>query len=161
LIALRAIMETPVAELSQEAVLQRQMILAAVRDYQPSIDAGFKARDKLVASTVLGSNAAETKALAPLYDAWEKSSVERQRLLAQRAVGRWQGAGDSPPFRTTAELQQALAADEALLEFHNMSGNIYGFMLTKTDAKIWQLPDARKLRAGLADFLKAIGNYGS
>jgi hypothetical protein len=42
-----------------------------------------------------------------------------------------------------------------------VGGNLYGFSLTAKDARIWQLPDARRLRTGLGDFLKAIGNYSA
>jgi len=161
LLALRAILESPVADLSQEALLQRQLILANARDYQTLIDAGQKIHDQLLAGPILASTPADTKALSPLYDAWERNAIERQRLLTQIAVRRLPSACEFPPFRTTAELQQALGAGEALVEFHTAAGNMYGFLLTQTDARIWQLPDARRLRAGLAEFLKAIGNYGA
>ena len=161
LLALRAILESPVAELSQEALLQRQLILATVRDYQSLIDAGQKIHDQLVVGPILASTSADTKALSPLYEAWERNAIERQRLLTQIAVRRLPSAYEFPPFRTTAELQQALGAGEALVEFHTAAGNMYGFLLTQTDTRIWKLPDARRLRAGLADFLKAIGNYGA
>jgi hypothetical protein len=161
LLALRAILESAPAELSREAVMQRQQLLTAFSGYQPLVDAGQKLRDQLLAGPILASNASETKALGTLYDAWGKTVVERQQMLAQMAVRRIATSCEFPPLRTTPELQQALSPGEALIEFHSAAGNLYGFLLTKNDARIWQLPDARKLRAGLADFLKEIGNYGA
>jgi hypothetical protein len=161
LLALRAILESPPTELSRQAVTQRQQLLAAFSGYQPLVDAGQKLHDQLLAGPILASSPAETKTLGALYDAWGKTVVERQQLLAQMAVRRLATSCEFPPLRTTAELQQALAPGEALVEFHNAVGNLYGFLLTKNDARIWQLPDARKLRTGLADFLKEIGNYGA
>ncbi len=161
LLALRAILESPVADLSQEAVLQRQHILTSFSNYQALMDAGQKIRDQLLVSPILATNPTEIKTLSPLYDAWERNAVERQHLLTKIAVRRLPSACEFPPYLTTAELQQSLASGESLVEFHAAAGNLYGFLLTKTDARIWQLPDARRLRAGLADFLKAMGNYGA
>jgi hypothetical protein len=161
LLALRAILESPVTSLSQEAILQRQQILGKFPEYQALSDAGLKARDQLRASPILPNNPAETKALGALYDAWENSAIKRQQMLTQIAARRIASAFEFPPFRTTAELQQALGQGESLVAFHNVDGNLYGFALTTTDARLWQLPDARRLRAGLADSLKAIGNYGA
>jgi len=161
LLALRAILESPVADLSPEAVLERQRILASFADYQTLVDAGQKIREQLMAGPILASNPTETKALGGLYDAWERNSIERQRLLTQFAVRRLPTACEFPLFQTTAELQKALGPGESLVEFHSAAGNLYGFVLTSTDARIWQLPESRRLRAGLGDFLKALGNYSA
>ena len=161
LLALRAILETPVAELSQEAVLQRQNILAKFPEYQTLSDAGLKIRDQLAASPVFGANAAETKSLGALFDAWDRNAVARQRGLMQLAARRLPSACEFPPLRTVAELQQSLGPSEALVEFYSAAGNLYGFLLTKTDSHMWQLPESRNLRTGLADFLKGIGNFNA
>lgn len=161
LLALRAILESPVASLSQEAILQRQQILGKFPEYQTLTDAGIKTRDQLVASPILPSGPAETKVLGQLYDAWHESAIKRQQMLTQFAPRRMASAFEFPPLRTTAELQQSLGAGEALVAFHNVGGNLFGFVLTGKDARMWQLPDARRLRAGLADSLKAIGNYSA
>jgi hypothetical protein len=161
LLALRAILESPLADLSQEAILQRQQLLGRFPEYQTLCDSGVKARDQLLASPILPSNPAEAKTLDPLYDAWEQSAIKRQHMLTQIAVRRLPSACEFPPFRTTAELQQSLGQGESLVVFHSVGGNLYGFLLTSKDARLWQLPDARRLRAGLAEFLKAIGNYGA
>jgi hypothetical protein len=161
LLALRAVLEKPVHELTQQAVLERQRILGAFGDYQTLVDAGLKIHDQLLTTSILATTATDTKSLKVLYDAWERNAADRQRLLAQIAVRRLPSSCEFPPLRTTTELQQSLGAGESLIEFHSAAGNLYGFVLTKTDARIWQLPEARKLRAGLADFLKAIGNYGA
>ena len=130
LLALRAILESPVADLSQEAVLQRQRILASFPDYQTLADAGQKIREQLIAGPILASSPAETKTLGALYDAWERNAIDRQRLLIQIAVRRLPSACEFPPFRTTAELQKSLGQGESLIEFHSAAGNLYGFVLT-------------------------------
>lgn len=161
LLSLRAILESPLTDLSQEAILQRQRILASFPQYQALLDASQKLRDQLLASPILASNATEIKAVGPLYDAWERSAKERQQLLTQMAVRRLPSASEFPPFRKTAELQQSLGKGETLVEFHSAANNLYGFLVTKTEARIWQLPEARQMRAGLGGFLKALGNFGA
>lgn len=161
LLALRAILESPLSELSSEAVLQRQKILATFSDYQTLLDAGQKIHDQLAASPIIATNAGETKTLGPLYDAWQRNVFDRQGLLIQLAVRRLPTACEFPPFQTTADLQKALAPGETLVEFQTAAGNLYGFVLTSTEARIWQLPDAKRLRNGLGGFLKALGNYGA
>ncbi|MCC7476037.1 MAG: hypothetical protein IT425_11630 [Pirellulales bacterium] len=161
LLALRGILETPLAELSQEAVLQRQRILATFAVYQTLVDEGQKLHDQLQAGPVLASDSAETRTTAPLYEAWQKNAVARQQLLAQMAVRRLPTSCEFPPLQTTAELQTALGEGEQLIVFHNVAGNVYGFVVNANEVRIWQLPDARRLRAGLGDFLKAIGNFSA
>ncbi len=63
-------------------------------------------------------------------------------------------------MRTAPELQKTLSDGEALVVFHAVGENFYGFLVTKSTVNIWQLPDARRLRTGLGNFLRALGNYG-
>jgi len=161
LLALRAILESPVTELSQEAVLQRQRIQAAYPEYQTLVDAGQKIRDQLAAGPVLPTNPEETKLLGGLYDAWNRNSVDKQHSLMQMSVRRLPTACEFPPHRSVAELQQSLAAGETIVAFHAAAGNLYGFLVTNSDVRIWQPPEAKQMRAGLSGFLKALGNYGA
>lgn len=161
LLALRAILESPVADLSQEAVLQRQRIQGSFPEYQTLVDAGQKVREQLLAGPILATNPDEAKALGALYDAWNRNTVDRQHALIQMAVRRLATACEFPPRRTVAELQQSLGAGETMVVFHSAAGNLYGFLVTSAEVRIWQLPEAKFMRAGLAGFLKAIGNYGA
>lgn len=161
LLALRAILETPVAELSSEALLERQKILATFANYQTLADAAQKVHDQLASSPIMPSTAAETKSLGQLFDTWGRNVVDRQGMLIQLAVRRLPTASEFPPFQSTADLQKSLAPGEALVEFQTAAGNLYGFVLTSTETRIWQLPESRKLRNGLSGFLKALGNYGA
>jgi hypothetical protein len=65
-----------------------------------------------------------------------------------------------PPLRTTAELQKALAPGEALIIFHEAGGNLFGFLLSKTDAHVWQLANDKQVERTVTDVLKALGNFG-
>lgn len=161
LLALRTILETPVADLSQEAVLGRQRLLATATNYQSLLDAGARFRDQLLNSSILPTNSSEAKSLDDIYDGWNRNVQDRERSLMQLAIHRVPTSNEFPPLGTTADLQKSLSPGETLIEFHSAAGNLYGFVVTATDARIWQLPESRRLRAGLGDLLKAIGNYSA
>ncbi len=63
-------------------------------------------------------------------------------------------------MRTPDELKKSLDTGEVLVVFHNVGENMYGFSVTKSNVNIWQPPDPRRLRTGLGNFLRALGNYG-
>jgi hypothetical protein len=160
LLALRTILEAPDANLSKSALLERQQLLASMPAYPALAQAGLRIYDQLRNGPVIASGVEETKALAVLFGDWAKNVNQRQQLLAQVAVRRVPSSMEFPPQRTAAELQAALGPGETLLVFHTAADNLYGFVVTKGEARIWQLTDARRLRSGLSLFLQAIGNFG-
>ncbi len=146
LIALRTILEAPQNELSREAMLQRQQLLAMFPAYRQLSEAGVPMVDALRAGPVVGSDAAENKKLDAQFDAWGKNTDQRQQLLLQLAPRRAPSAIDFPPLRTTTELQQALDEGEALVVFHSAAGNLYGFLVTRNGTHLWEYGDVRQLR---------------
>jgi len=159
--ALRSILEAPQAELSREGMLQRQQIFATFPAYRQLAEVSQRTYDQLRAGPILASNPAETKSLAALYGNWEKNATQRQQLLAQLAVRRMPTPLEFPPLRTVPELQKSLSQGEALVIFHSAAGGLYGFLVTNTDAAIWQLRDPRRLRADISNLLQEMGNYGA
>jgi hypothetical protein len=160
LLALRAILEAPQNELSRDAMLQRQQLLAMFPAYRQLAEASVPTYDALRAGPVLGSDATETKKLDAQYDVWGKNATQRQQMLMQLAPRRVPSAIEFPPLHATAELQQSLDEGEALVLFHGAAGKLYGFLVTRTGTHLWEFGDLRQLRAGVADFLRALGNYG-
>jgi hypothetical protein len=45
--------------------------------------------------------------------------------------------------------------------FHAAGGELYGFVVSQSGVHLWQFGDIRRLRSGVADFLRALGNYGA
>jgi hypothetical protein len=161
LIALRAILESPAAGLTPDALTQRQQILGSFPNYKKLADASRQLQLQLLATSVLAPTAAGAKSLNPLYDQWDRNATERQRLLAQMAVRRLPSSLEFPPMRSATDLQKSLADGEGLVVFHSVGQNMYGFFVTKGSINAWQTYDARRLRTGLGNFLHAIGNYGA
>jgi hypothetical protein len=161
LLALRAILESPEADLSREAQNQRQQILATLTDYRNLSQTDQKIVSQLRGSPIIAANAAESKPLVALYDQWDRNANQRQHLLAQLAVRRIPSSMEFPPYRPGTELQKSLGDGEALVEFHTVGDNLFGFVVTRSNMNLWKLPDLRHMRAGLSGFLKALGNYSS
>ncbi len=161
LLELRALLESPEADLSRDELLQRQQVLAVVPQYRKLTQVGQQIYNQLRAGALLSTNATDAKPLTALYDQWERNAEQRQNILARLAVHRLPSPTEFPPLRTTPELQQTLDDGEALIEFHNVGENVYGLLVTKSNINIWQLPDSRRLRAGLGGFLRALGNYSA
>jgi hypothetical protein len=160
-VALRAILEAPAAELSREGVLQRQQILASFPAYRTLADAGQRLADQLRAGPVLPGDPANSKSLSALYDDLGKNATERQLLLAQLAVRRLPTSLEYPPLFAAEPVQQSLRKGEALVVFHSAAGSLYGFLVTQNDSHIWQVRDAIRLRNGISEFLRALGNFGA
>jgi hypothetical protein len=161
LLALQTILEAPERDLSRDAVLQRQQLLALFPEYRQLSEAGAKMMDVLRAGPVLASGNDESKSLAAQYDAWGKNFTRRHQLVMQLAPRRLAASLEFPPQRTASELQQTLAEGEALVVFHAAGGSLYGFLLTSTDIHLWQLADGQKLRGGVGELLRALGNFGA
>ncbi len=161
LLALRTILESPEADLSRNALLQRQQIFATFPEYRALAQAGQQIYTQLRAGPVLAAAPADAKPLTALYEQWGRNANQRQEMLAQLVVRRLPSAMEFPPMRTTPELQKSLVDGEALVVFHSVGENLYGFLVTKANVNIWQLPNSRRVRTGVGNFLHALGNYGA
>ena len=161
LLALRTILEAPQNELSREAMLQRQQLLATFPAYRQLAEAGVPMDDALRAGPVLGSRrGGDQKAGRPV-----RCVGKKRRPAAATYSCNWHRGGcrRQSNFRRCVRppsLQQSLDEGEALVVFHSAAGNLYGFLVTANGTHLWEYGDVRQLRSGVADFLKALGNYG-
>ena len=161
LLALRTILEAPESSLSRTALLERQQFLVSFPAYRELTEAGAAMQEALRTSSVVAQSPEEVKPLSAQYDAWAANTTQRQQLLMQLAPRRLPSSLEFPPLRTTAELQQSLAEGEALVEFHAVGNVLHGFLVTRTGVHSWQIGDLRRLRSGIAEFLRAQGNYSA
>jgi hypothetical protein len=160
LLALRTILEAPEGTLSRAALLERQQFLVSFPAYRELAEAGAAMEQALRASSIVAQDPDDTKPLAAQFDAWAANAAERQRLLMQLAPRRLPSSIEFPPLRTTAELQKSLDEGEALVEFHAVGEDLHGFLVTRTGVHAWVVGDVRRLRSGIGEFLRALGNYG-
>jgi CHAT domain len=160
LAALRTVLEAPQAQLSRDALLQRQQILTSFPAYRALSDAGQRIYEKLRGGSILPTGPADAKPIGALYSAWQTNVRERERLLAQLTPRRIPSLIEFPPLRTVPQLQQTLVEGDAMVVFHAAAGGLYGFLVTQHDIHLWQIGDLQQLRSGLGEFLRSLGNYG-
>jgi hypothetical protein len=158
--ALQSILEAPDGELSRDGLMQRQQLQAMFPAYKALADVGRAAFEQLRAGPLIPANPAESKAIGALFDQWGANVQQRQILLSQFAVRRLATAIQFPPLYTAQELQKSLPPGEALVVFHSVAGTLYGFLITNTDAVLWQLRDTRRLRTDISGLLQELGNFG-
>jgi hypothetical protein len=159
LLALRTILEAPESMLSRIALLERQHFLVSFPAYRELAEAGAAMQEALRATSVVAKDPDDIKSLAAQFDAWAANTEQRQHLLMQLAPRRLPSSIEFPPLRTTAELQKSLDEGEALVEFHAVGEDLHGFLVTRTGVHAWLVGDVRRLRSGIGDFLRGLGNY--
>ncbi len=161
LAALRSILESQETELSRDVILQRQQLLTIFPAYRELATTGNRIFEDLRAGPVIAPVGGNSKALIDRFEAWRKNCDDREHLLAQLALRHVPSTADFPPVRKTSDLQAGLGEGEAIVIFHSAGKDLYGFLLSGTDAYGWQLGDVRRLKAGLGALLRAVGNYGA
>ncbi len=161
LLSLRRLLEMPEGELANAAALERQQLLGHFPDYQLLSTEAKQLRAQLRAGPIVAEDAKEKRSLQSLYKTWSENAEAREQLLLRMAVGPLPSSMTFPPLRKTKELQQALAPEEALALFHEVNGDLYGFLLSNNDYHAWHFEDGRHLHSTLANFLRELGNYGA
>ena len=100
LLALRAILESPEADLSRDGLAQRQQLLGSF----PGIPQIGRRGPATLSPTCKAApcwpqTAADAKPLNALYDQWDRNATDRQHILAQLAVRRLPSSLEFPPMR--------------------------------------------------------------
>lgn len=160
LLALRAILEAPPADLTQEQMLQRQALLAAYPGYRDLDTAGRQLADELRAGPIVAAGD-DSRTIGDRFDAWSENTQRREQLLSAMALRRLASSMVFPPLRTTDELQKSLGDGEALAVFHVAGDRLFGFLVSQTDAHAWEIAGARRLRGAVGSFLQDLGNFSA
>ena len=161
LLALRAILEAPDNELPTEAAhgaaaVARQFprLSRFVRRGGATLSAASRRSRRSPKAAPKGKRSNDQLA------AWSQNATARENMVLAMALSPVPSTLVFPPLRTTAELQKMLAAGEALIIFHEAGGNLYGFLLSKTDSHFWQLENDRQVERTVTDLLRGLGNFG-
>jgi tetratricopeptide (TPR) repeat protein len=159
ILSLRTLLESPEGALSRDALMQRQQIQALFPAYRTLEEAGRKTQEQLRSGPVFAEGN-DVNALALLYENGEENAAQRELLLSQIAVRRMSASTEFPPLRSTDELKKSVGEGEALVIFHSVGGNLFGFLISTKDTVLWPVRDPRRLRADISELLQAMGNYG-
>jgi len=161
LLALRALLEMPPAELNKEAAVERQQLLASFPEYGRLAAAATQLGQQLRAGTLKPEQGADGQKFVAALDVWAKNVATREDLLLAMALSPVPARQLFPPLRTTEELQQSLAEGQALVVFHAAGGNLFGFLVSGQAEHTWVIGELEPLRGGLAEWLRALGNYSA
>lgn len=160
LLALRALLEAPAVELSNDAALQRQRIMTDFPTYAELSAAGTQFERQLAGRPVLAEAQAEQAELTELYKSWQKNVAAREELLRVIGASRQPVPLLVPPRVNREQLQSALSDGQVVLLFHSVAGQLHGFVIARENYNHWQLGRARNLQKDLAQLLREMGNYG-
>ena len=110
--------------------------------------------------SVIPQGGADGQTVTDQLAAWNQNVRARENIVLAMALSPVPSTVVFPPFRTTSELQKLLAPGEALIVFHEAAGNLYGFLLSKTDSHVWQLENEKQVERTVTDILRVLGNFG-
>jgi hypothetical protein len=158
---LRAVLEAPASELGNAERLERQQLLAAFPDYRELSEMATSLEQQLRGGPVVPKDAATGQAINDMLSALNDNTDTRERMLVDMALSPVPSTFVFPPLRSVEQLQAALEPGAALLVFHAAGGKLFGFVVSGQNLHAWVLGDARAAEREVADFLRALGNYGS
>ncbi len=159
--SLRWILEAPPARLSQQAVLERQDLLARYPAYDRlsrRSQAIRAALDKLPLAAedqrVARQQASQLADLAAI-------GVEQEAILREIALRREPADLVFPPLRSLSEVQQLLPKKRAVLDFFASKGRLYGFLLDSERCKSWRVvASAATLQRQMQALFRDMGQFG-
>ena len=161
LLALRAVLEAPASELSQQATLERQQLAANFPTYGPMAAAARRLADQIRAGSLAPENGAAGSALVNQLDDWSQNVAAREQMLLAMALAPVPSTMMFPPLRTTEELKASLADGQALVVFHAAGGNLFGFSVSREAEHFWLVGETQHVERSLAEWLRALGNYSA
>ncbi|HEY1784275.1 MAG TPA: tetratricopeptide repeat protein, partial [Pirellulales bacterium] len=140
LLALRWVLEGPPELLNEQALAQRQDLLAKFARYQELDETAKKISTELAARPVVADSAEARREQTGLLNELASTGESQEAILHEIAVRREPADLVFPPLRKTKDLQQALPAGHALLTFFATSNdNLYGFMFSRDKYSLWNV----------------------
>ncbi len=157
--SLRAILEAPERDLSQELLLQRQNLLTEYSTYEAMSREAKEIRRELETIPLAGVDQETFAKQRKLFERWQQASDHQEALLREIAVRRDGSSLVFPPVRSLKEIRAALPEGHAILAFYRAKGEIYGFLINRDDYNLWRLPPPAKLSRALVTALRDMGQY--
>jgi hypothetical protein len=161
LLNLRWVLEAPEAALGEDALLQRQWLLARVPRYAEAALQARQIQRELRRMPLAPETADEINRQNDLLADLKRISTQQEALLRQVALERQPCALVFPPLRTTEQLQAAMRDGQSMWIFFEGSKHLHGFLLTSKENRHWKVdaPPAR-VSGRIKSLLARLGNYG-
>lgn len=146
LLALRWVLEAPDELLTQQALLQRQDLLARYPNYAKAAGQSAALRQELGALPLTPDDADQVKKQATLFEQLAGVSASQEVMLREIALRREPSEFVFPPLRTVKEIQETMSDDQLVLGYLASGQYIAGYALAKDKHAAWRLegPDTIK-----------------
>ena len=159
LLALRWVLEGPKELLNEQALLERQDLLAKYTRYQELAIEAKKIETALAQRPAVEEGNDARKEQARQLSQLGTISQAQEVILREIAVRREPVEMIFPPLRKTKDIQLALPEGQALLAFFaTSSDNLYGFMFSKQKYAMWRIGATAQLHRHLTAMLRDMGN---
>ena len=159
LVAMRQLLESPIASLNKAERLERQALLSQWPRYEQLAATSQEMLEKARGADELIVEGRLSPDISRLFTTWGRTAAEQEMLLLNAALSRTPTTLGFPPFRPAVETQKLLGEGDALLVFHRSAGALHGFLLVPDGEHAWRLPDVRPVTAAVSTGLRDIGHY--
>ncbi len=155
LLALRWVFEAPDELVTQQALLQRQDLLARYPNYAKAAAQSVAVRQELGTLPLAPDDPVQIKKQTMLFEQLAGVSASQEVMLREIALRREPSEFVFPPLRTLKEIQETMSDDQLVLGYLVTNQHIAGYALAKDKHATWQLagPATTKLIATLLDQL--------
>ena len=157
--SLRWILEAPKEALDQQALLNRQNLLARYPAYEVLSRNVGQIRAALEVLPLVSADSDGFARQRRLLKQLGELSLQGEAMLREMAVRRDHARLVFPPVRSTPDIEEALVPGQAMLSFIWAGGDLFGFLMNKDRYTYWKVQDAAALPGKIAGMLRQIGNY--
>ena len=160
--SLRWVLEAPKELLPQQAILQRQDLLARYPSLKDLHDQAEALRREIAALPLAPDDVEKAKKQSQLMAQLQSVGRKQEIVLREISVRREPALMAFPPLRTADEIRKSLPPGHALLVFYVTGENVHAFLLNRDKYADWQLPSKpRALLQRTAALLRKMGNVNA
>jgi len=158
LLALRWVLQAPLASLSADARLQRQDLRVKFPGYAEVSRQADQAAIRYKELPLKPSDGKETAEYREVAGALAAASTTQELLLRTMALGRNPSEFVFPPLRTVKEIRKRMPEGQLAICYFATSRFVYAFMFTNERYAHWQVEAPGKIQLQTRELLKRIGN---
>lgn len=159
LLSLRAILESPVDQLSRELLLERQNLLAEYPGFEALSQQAKQIRRELEVMPLSPQDSETSFKQRKAFEQWQAVSNQQEAVLREIAVRRESASLVFPPVRPLKEVREALPEGQVMLAFFTAKGETFAFLIGRDAYDYWRQPSSAKLKGNLVAALRGMGQF--
>ncbi len=160
LLALRWLLHGPTQGLPQEAKLERMDFLGLRPGYDLSIKRTEQLTQELRQLPVLPGDQGEVQRRRKALGALAVVTAKQEQILRHMALRRIPATRLFPRLRGVEEVQGLLPPRQAVLAFFATDSQVYGFLISFDEVRVWEAGRPEDLFARVQRLLRELGNTG-